>query len=59
MGGVGNWRSVGEDRRGGNDRGGLEDWRGGNDRGCHERTLDGHLVGVGVAGGDRDGVGDR
>lgn len=57
--GVGDWGVIGE-RRGGNDRGGLEDRRGVGDRGCcDEWTLHGHLIGVGVAGGDRDGVGDR
>lgn len=50
---------IGE-RGGGDDRRGLQDRRGVGDRGGgHERALHGHLVSVGVAGGDRDGVGDR
>lgn len=60
MGGVGN-RSMGDDgsrcsddRCGLDDRGGVGKWSCG-----HERALDGHFVRVGVAGGDREGVGDR
>lgn len=68
MGGIGErcgMSGIGE-RGGVDDRGGLDDRRGLQDRrgvgergGGHERALHRHLVSVGVAGGDWDGVGDR
>ncbi|KYM96752.1 hypothetical protein ALC62_12544, partial [Cyphomyrmex costatus] len=50
----------GDDRCGGDDWGSLQDRRGVGERSSgHERALHRHLVGVGVAGGDREGMGDR
>jgi len=68
MGGVGERCGMGDgDGRGGSDdRCGGDDWGSLQDR-CsvgerssgHKRALHRHLVGVGVAGGDREGMGNR
>jgi len=65
MGSIGDRCGMGDDGGGGNNRCGGDDWRGlqdrcgvGNRSGGHERALHRHLVGVGVAGGDRHGVSD-
>ncbi|EGI65407.1 hypothetical protein G5I_06078 [Acromyrmex echinatior] len=68
MGSVGEWCGVGDgdggggsdDRCGGDDWGSLQDRRGiGEWSSGHKWALHGHLVGIGVAGGDREGMGDR
>ncbi|KYN13062.1 hypothetical protein ALC57_14744 [Trachymyrmex cornetzi] len=67
VGGVGERCGVGDGDGGGgsDDRRGdywssLQDRRGVGERSSgHKRTLHRHLVGVGVAGGDREGMGDR
>ncbi|EZA61692.1 hypothetical protein X777_09313, partial [Ooceraea biroi] len=60
VGGVGDWCSMGDERRSGDKRRGFDDRRGISDsRSGDQWALHGYLVGVGVAGGDRDGVGDR
>lgn len=57
--GMGDDGVGGDDRCSGDNRRGLQNRCGIGDRGGHERALHRHLVGVGVAGGNRDGVGDR